>query len=366
MGLPFSKSLAGPLASSTNLRELAGKKGALHSSQPWCSFYLARILVAGIVLILASRLFAQRLDPITEWATNTSYKSAFHSNIVYQKAGGQSLQLDVITSGNSPAPRPVVIWFHGGGWATGDKEGALLAALPYLARDMDFVDVDYRVSSQAVAPAAVADGRCALHWVVWHAKEYGFDTTRIVVAGESAGGHLALMTGMLGAAESFDYECEVPFEAWQLDGPKDTKVATIVNFYGPIDLPEFLQAAKTSLGPTVLPMPRNFVLRWLGNLPRAEQLELAKRLSPLNYANKNSPPIITVHGDQDPYVPHEQAVRLHHVLDQDGVENQLVTVQGGGHGFSPPFAWTAEQNLTAHAAVFRFLEKVGVLAHNAN
>ena len=113
-------------------------------------------------------------------------------------------------------------------------------------------------------------------------------------------------------------------------------------------------------------MPRNFVLRWLGDLPSAAQLALAKRLSPLTYVGKASPPIITVHGEKDPYVPHEQAVRLHQVLDRDGVENQLVTVQGGGHGFSPPFAWTAEQNLTVHEAVFHFLEKVGVLAHVAN
>jgi acetyl esterase/lipase len=366
MGLTFAKLFADCLAFSTDGGGHASQPGPLNSLPRWCSVYRTRVGVAVLGFLLLPRAFAQRLDPITEWATNTSYKSAIHSNIIYQKAGGLNLQLDVITSGNSPAPRPVVIWFHGGGWVTGGKEGALLSGLPYLARDMDFVDVDYRLASQAVAPAAVADGRCALHWVVRHAKEYGFDTTKIVVAGESAGGHLALMTGMLSPAAGFDNACEVPPDDWQLDGPKDIKVAAIVNFFGPIDLPEFLQPAKTSLGPAVLPMPRNFVLRWLGDLPSAEQLDLAKRLSPLTYVGKDSPPIITVHGEKDPYVPHEQAVRLHQVLDRDGVENQLVTVQGGGHGFSPPFAWTPEQNLTVHEAVFRFLEKAGVLAHAAN
>jgi acetyl esterase/lipase len=305
---------------------------------------------------------AQRLDPVTEWATNASYTSGIHNNVVYQRAGNLDLKLDVITSGDKrPGPRAVLIWFHGGGFVTGNKDGSLLEGLPFLARGMDFVDVDYRLASQALAPGSVEDGRCALHWVVRHAKEYGFDPAKIVVAGSSAGGHLALMTGMLSTKAGFDTACEVPFEDWQLDGPKEVKVAAIINFFGLVDLNEYLQPAKTSLGPEVLPMPRNFVLRWLGNLAPAAQADLALRLSPLTYAGKDVPPVITVHGDKDPYVPHEQAIRLHEALDRAGVQNQLVTVQGGGHGASPPFAWTREQNLTAHEAVFHFLESVGVL-----
>ena len=322
------------------------------------------LLVSGSTVGIAS---GQRLDPITEWATNASYTSGIRSNVVYQKAGDLELKLDVITAGGKrPGPRPVLIWLHGGGFVSGNKEGSLLEGLPFLARGMDFVDVDYRLASQALAPAAVEDARCALHWVARHAKEYGFDVAKIVVAGSSAGGHLALMTGMLSAKAGFDNACEVPFEDWQLDGPKEIKVAAIVNFFGLVDLNEYLQPAKMSLGPEVLPMPRNFVLRWLGDLSPAAQAELAARLSPLTYAGKDTPPVITVHGDKDPYVPHEQAVRLHAAMDRAGVQNQLVTVQGGGHGASPPFAWTPEQNLTAHEAVFHFLERMGVLDRAAN
>ena len=69
----------------------------------------------------------------------------------------------------------------------------------------------------------------------------GSTPTRIVVAGESAGGHLSLVTGMLTTAAGFDNACEVSFDDWQLTGPQDIKVAAIVNFFGPTDLSEFLE-----------------------------------------------------------------------------------------------------------------------------
>jgi acetyl esterase/lipase len=319
----------------------------------------ARLVLALFALSFASNAFAQRLDPIAEWATNTSYGTVIHQNLVYQRAGSVDLRLDVITAASGPTGRPVVIYFHGGGWVEGDKEGVLLKTLPYLAWGMDVVNVEYRLASQALAPAAVEDGRCALRWVAQHAKEYGFDAAEIVVAGESAGGHLALMTGILTPEAGFDDACEVPPDDWQQDGPKNIRVAAIINFFGPVDLPEFLQPSNTKANTGVLPMPRNFVLRWFGDQPN--RMELAKRLSPLTYVRKDSPPILTVHGDKDPYVPYQQAVLLRDALDRSGVQNRLVTIQGGGHGASPPFAWSPEQNLLAHEAVFRFLKKAGVL-----
>jgi len=316
-------------------------------------------LVIAAPLLFVSGAIGQRLDQVTQWATDASYDLQFRPNNVHQKAGALELRLDVITAG-SHSPRPVVIYFHGGGWVAGNKDGLFLTVLPYVARGMDAVTVDYRLGSQALAPAAVEDSRCALRWVVRHAKEYGFDTTKIVVTGESAGGHLALVTGMLTPAAGFDNSCEVPFEDWQLNGPQDIKVAAIVNFFGPTDLSEFLEPSPTTPEAGVLPMPRNMAIRWFGDQPN--RTELAKRLSPVTYARRDLPPILTVHGDKDPIVPYEQALRLRDALDRSGANNQLVTITGGGHGGTPPFAWTKQQSVLAHEAVFQFLEKVGVLS----
>jgi acetyl esterase/lipase len=299
-----------------------------------------------------STVLAQHGDPTTEWATGVGFGSQLHSNIVYQRVNSVELKLDVITTGSRSSPRPVVIFFHGGGWVQGSKDNQLLKLMPYLARGMDGVNVEYRLASQAEAPAAVEDCRCALHWVVQHAKEYGFDPNKIVVTGESAGGHLALMTGMLAPADGFDNFCDLPPEQWAgHGGPSEIKVAAIVNFFGVTDVADFLQPSN----------PSNFVIRWLGSPSR---IDLAKRLSPITYVRKDSPPIITIHGDKDTIVPYEQAVRLHDALNRAGAQNQLITVRGGGHGPYVAFPWTTGQNWNAYQNVFEFLEKAGVFQKN--
>src|SRR4051794_4261867 len=158
--------------------------------------FAAVCLLIGCAACVAGKSRAQQPDSISQWAINTSYEASLHQNIVYQRTGAIDLHLDVISQGG-PGLKPVVIYFHGGGWVEGDKEGVLFRTLPYVAWGFDVVNVEYRLASQALAPAAVEDGRCALHWVAREAKKYGFDTNRIIIAGESAGGHLALMTGML-------------------------------------------------------------------------------------------------------------------------------------------------------------------------
>jgi acetyl esterase/lipase len=305
------------------------------------------IVVAVLIMGSGGVACGQELDPLSKWAAISFNELHLSQNIVYQRANNSSLKLDVISAGPSQA-RPTLIYFHGGGWLEGSKDSVLLYALPYLARGMNAVNVEYRMAPESLAPAAVEDCRCALHWVYDHAKQYGFDTSKLVVAGHSAGGHLALITGMLDAGAGFDNECTRPSEEWRQGFIRDVKVAAIVNFFGPTDLVDLLQ------GPNL----RNFAVRWFGGLPN--RMEIAKQVSPLTYVRKDLPPIISIVGDKDPIVPYQQAVRLHQGLDREGVPNQLVTIRGGGHGSTTPFAWTREQNLEAQGEITKFLEKYGI------
>jgi len=345
MRLPTEIPFGDPRRPSEFLAQPSRRQSDTARPRFWCGAVLAFV-----VFLATSAGFAQHPDPTTtEWATNVGFGLQLYTNVVYQKANSVELHLDVITAGSHSGPRPVVMFIHGGGWVQGSKDNHLLKLLPYLARGMDGVNVEYRLASEAQAPAAVQDCRCALYWVARHAKDYGFDASKIVVTGESAGGHLALMTGMLTPADGFDYSCELPPDQWAgQGGPRDARVAAIVNFFGLTDVAAFLQPSN----------PANFVIRWLGDPSR---LDLAKRLSPLTYVRKDAPPIISVQGDKDPYVPYDQAVRLHQALDREQVQNQLVTVHGG-HGPYSVFPWTTQQNWEAYQSVFEFLEKVGVLA----
>jgi acetyl esterase/lipase len=309
------------------------------------------VLLAGI---FASSLQGQqpKLDPVTTWATLAEYGDHIAFDVVYEKANNVVLHLDVVTIGDSSVRKPTLIYFHGGGWVEGTKESTLFYMLPYLARGMNAVNVEYRMSPESLAPAAVEDCRCALHWVYENAAKYGFDTSKIVVSGHSAGGHLALMTGLLSPGDGFDNSCQKPDDQWRLGTTQDVKVAAIVNFYGPANVTKLIE------GPTT----RNFALRWFGSLPDRE--ELAKRVSPITYVHAGNPPTITIMGDKDTQVPYDQEVALHQAFDRAGVPNQLVTIRGGGHGTTTPYPWTQDQQLYAQEAVFSFLEKQGILPPN--
>lgn len=311
---------------------------------------LRRIVLGLFSVFLSSGVFGQTPSPLLRWTTIAGYEFPVYSNIVYQEAGTVKLRLDVITAGAPLTFRPTLIYFHGGGWVEGAKESALLYMLPYLARGINTVNVEYRLASQSPAPAAVEDCRCALHWVFDHAHEFGFDTKKIVVAGHSAGGHLALMTGMLDPASGFDNECHRLPNDWLKGTIEDVRVAAIIDFFGPTDIVELLHG----------PNSRNYAVRWFGDAPN--RMELARRLSPLTYVRKGLPPIIIIDGDKDFVVPYEQSGRLGKALARIGDRSELVTIKGGGHGSTPPFAWTRQQNLRAQAAVFKFLERYGVLA----
>jgi acetyl esterase/lipase len=299
-----------------------------------------RKLLLASLLLSASLCLAQN-DSATFAAELFRYK--VHPNIVYHVANNYEARLDVYEPATASQPTPVVIVIHGGGWIAGTKEERVLEMMPYLQMGFAAVNVEYRMAQVSLAPAAVEDCRCALHWVFANAKKYNFDPTRVVVQGGSAGGHLALMTGMVTQAAGFDRDCFTDEDNVWSENPgtnKDPRVAAIVNWFGISDVPDELSG----------PNAKGYAVAWIGTQPNAE--EIAKRVSPINYVTHDLPPIITIHGDKDALVPYAQSVRLHKELDAAGVPNELHTVPGAGHG-----GFTYEQNQEAWAAVRAFLRK---------
>lgn len=288
-------------------------------------------------LLAAVSAYAQRSDAAFQWAVAASGYS-YHSNVVYKRAAGQDLKLDVISIDPPSQLRPTLLYIFGGGWVNGTKGSVTLAPLPYLERGMNAVVIDYRVADNGLAPAAVEDCRCAFRWIYSHAKEYGFDTNKIVVAGESAGGHLALITAMLQPSAGFDNECPAQ------DGDPPLKAAAVVSYSGPTDVADLLDG----------PNQKWFAVKWFGSLPN--RLELARSLSPVNNVRPGLPPIILAHGDSDPHVPYAQVLRLQEALNHAGDPNKLITLHGPIHG------WAVEKELSVEEQVFEALEKYGVLS----
>jgi acetyl esterase/lipase len=232
-------------------------------------------------------------------------------NLLYLSTGGWNGRLDLYLPRRPQDPMPVALLFHGGGWQSGSKDEIALDVLPYLEMGFAVANVDYRLARVATAPAAVEDSRCALRWVVRHAKQYGLDTDRLILVGSSAGAHLALMAALAPASAGFDQLCP---------GDEPLKVAAVINFFGIVDVGELL-------GPTDA---RDFAVGWIGKA--ADPAGLARRVSPITYVAKGAPPIFTAHGDADPVVPFAQARRLHEALDRAGVPNRLFPLHDEKHG----------------------------------
>lgn len=264
-------------------------------------------------------------------------------NVTYHRADGRDLRLDVYQPLQSTSPRPTVVYYHGGGWTNGSKESSALTFLPYLEMGWAVVNVQYRLADVAHAPAAVEDTRCALRWVYRNAEPYGFDTDKIVLTGNSAGGHLALITGFLTASAGLDRQCPGDRNrAWPnaATSTEELEVAAIVNWYGITDVYDLAHRPAGASG--------NFTDAWLGSRPDRD--EIARWVSPMTYVRSGLPPVLTIHGDADPIVPYDHATRLHEALDAAHVPNRLLTVAGGGHG-----GFTVQQNVAVYRELRSFL-----------
>jgi len=287
-------------------------------------------MIVAIVALCASAASAQN------FSTGITSPYRVVPNVTYLTASNFEAKLDVYSRSDSQDPRPTMVWIHGGGWTGGTKETATFSLLPYMEMGWNVVNVEYRLAKVSQAPAAVEDCLCALRWVIRNAKQYGFDTSKIVVSGGSAGGHLALTTGLIPASAGLDRQCP---------GTEELKVAAIVNWFGITDVADLLD------GPNM----RAYAVQWLGSLPN--RVEIAKRVSPLTYVRPGIPPIISIQGDADPVVPYTHSVRLQDALAKAGVDHELITIAGGRHG-----NFTRAENLRAFTAIAAFLSKHGLPA----
>lgn len=294
------------------------------------------ILLACVALSLVSA--QTKLPETAAWTVDLLQTTYVVPNVTYSIANNFECKLDVYARRSTNGPVPTAIYIHGGGWVSGEKESYMLNIFPYLEMGCAVVSVEYRLAKVSLAPAAVEDCRLALRWVIKNARKYGFDTTRIVVTGGSAGGHLALMTGMLDSNAGFDS----PKEWDQINPPM--KVAAIVNWFGITDVADLLSG----------PNRQNYAISWLGSQPNREAL--AESISPITYVREGIPPILTIHGDNDNLVPYSHAIRLHKALDKANVQNQLITIPGGSHG-----GFTRDQMMMIYGAIREFLKKNKVL-----
>ncbi|MDW8219333.1 MAG: alpha/beta hydrolase [Bacteroidota bacterium] len=259
------------------------------------------------------------------------------ANEPYWRQGNYECTLDAYIPRYAVQPVPTVIMIHGGGWVSGTKEIAQMHIIPYLAMGFAVVNVGYRLGHIAPAPAAVEDIRAALRWIGRNSKTYMLDTAALIVTGHSAGGHLALLAGMLPPNSEFD-------RASVMDA-RPPRIAAIINWFGITDVTDQIDGGEHV---------REYAVRWFG---REQNRELARRISPLTYVRKGLPPILTIHGNADSVVPYSHAMRLHEALAAAGASHRLYTIPRGGHG-----GFSIEETVKAYMVIQEFLQQHHLLS----
>src|SRR5262245_42803417 len=291
-------------------------------------------------VLMAPTAFAQ-LSPTAEWATHAQNQYAIQATVTYLTASGYESKLDIYRGRDVQTPQPTLVFYHGGGWVGGTKEASFMTLMPWFEMGWNVVNVEYRMARVAEAPAAVEDAICALRYVVNNAKNNNIDVNKIVVSGESAGGHLALAVGMTPSTAGLASICAGGgFQGNETNVPK---VAAIINWYGITDVNDMLAG----------PNARSYAVQWVGSGKNRD--DVAKAVSPMTYVRAGLPPILSIQGDADPIVPYSQNTRLRDALTKAGATNELFTIPGGGHGNFKP-----EERTRAYAKIREFLAKSGL------
>ncbi|MBI3877130.1 MAG: alpha/beta hydrolase [Verrucomicrobia bacterium] len=252
----------------------------------------------------------------------------FERNIEYANPDDQHLQMNLARPKNGAGPFPAVLCIHGGGFRAGSREGYNKLCLTLAQHGFVAATMSYRLAPKFQFPAAVHDTKAGVRWLRANAAKLNLDPRRIGVTGGSAGGHLVQFLGVTAGVKEFEGDQNPGFSS---------AVTCVVNYYGPSDFTK--SYGKSVDAHEVLPL-------WLGGNVETARLRHIQS-SPLNWVTPDAAPTLLIHGTEDKYVAYEQALWMRDRLAACGVEVELLTLEGAGHGFKGADAEKAEKALLA-------------------
>lgn len=271
-----------------------------------------------VAVFSAAPAGASMIRPATQ-PSNSGFRQwiplGFHAvrDVPYVAHGSRSRTLDIYLPDKATAPRPLMVWIHGGSWNSGDK--SFPPGLGLLLRGYVVASIDYRLSREAVFPAQIYDCKAAIRFLRAHAGQFDIDPARIGVWGCSAGGQLAALLGTTNGLKEYE----------GLEGPLGVSgnVQAVCDWFGPSD---FLQWKGLSGSGAAV------VSQFLGGVASADSMA-ARFASPAEQAGRSTlVPFLIMHGEQDVVVPARQSQILFERLRNAGAPVMLIVLPHAGHG----------------------------------
>jgi acetyl esterase/lipase len=268
-----------------------------------------------LTLISAGTALAQPVFPATDVSERASIRRV--DAITYASVGDQELMLDLYLPAAVETP-PLIVYIHGGAWRFGSRDS--VSPIDLVEQGFAIASVSFRQSPVAPLPAQVHDIKGAIRFLRAHAADYGYDTNRIGITGVSSGGHLAALVGLTNGSAA--HEGDV---GGNLGSSSD--IQAVVSYFGASNLTSIL-AQSTPRGIEV----REPALELLLGGTVEEKMDLARFGSPVFQVDAGDPPLLLLHGDQDPQMPINQAHELDGVAESFGLTVAFEVVHGAGHG----------------------------------
>lgn len=263
---------------------------------------------------------------------------------LYKTAGACEIYADVYPA-NRNSPHPVLVWIHGGALISGNREGIAAEHLErYIGAGYTVVSIDYRLAPETKLPEILADLQDAFRWLRQERERFAIDPERTAVVGHSAGGYLTLMAGCCIAPRpkalvSFYgygdivgdwYSRPDPFYCQQPAVPREEAYAAVGG--PPISGVSWGEGAGRGRFYLYCRQQGLWPQEVGGHDPAAEP-DAFTPFCPVRQVTPDYPPTLLLHGDEDTDVPYTQSVLMAEALSRAGVEHELITLPGKGHGF---------------------------------
>jgi acetyl esterase len=288
---------------------------------------LSLLAVVGTAIPLAVLVrTASQYDAPISWSDHLRLTAPFAAprrdeSILYATVDGKNLYADVYLPPNTPPTSEksaAVLVMHGGGYIHGHRSMMRTWDRWFTARGYTVFDIDYRLAPPPTWNQAAQDAACAMVWISANAEKFRVDPARILVAGQSAGGGLALQLAYGIGDGTVKSSC----------GGEPPPPAAVFSLYGPDD---FILGwnLRTKMGPAD---GRNFSRLYTGGSPE-EFPERYRAISAVFHARPGLPPMLIAAGEPDHLVPYAGHVEFVNELNQYNVPNVFLVIPYSDHAY---------------------------------